>query len=109
FLKGREQMRINKTVSIIISFLIIWTILPLQANAADKKGAYETKDEVIYGKLYGNGLINEMYVVNSFYGTTEGKITDYGTYGDVRNLTDLSTIEKTDELVTFQSTGEDFY
>src|SRR5690625_450038 len=103
------MMRLNKIVHIIVSFLLIWSILPLPVNAADKGTSYGTKDEVIYGKLHANGQINEMYVVNSFYDTTEGQITDYGTYENIRNLTDLSTIEKSNKQVIFQTTGEDFY
>jgi len=103
------MMRLNKIVHIIVSFLLIWSILPLPVNAADKGTSYGTKDEVIYGKLHANGKINEMYVVNSFYDTTEGQITDYGTYENIRNLTDLSTIEKSNKQVIFQTTGEDFY
>lgn len=102
-------MRFKNNISIIISILLFWLMLPSSLDVQAKDASYSSKDEVIYGKLHPNGHMNEMYVVNSFYDPTEGTITDYGSYESVRNLTDLSTIEQTKDSVSLQTTGEDFY
>src|SRR5690625_3936089 len=102
-------MRFKNNISIIISILLFWLMLPSSLDAQAKDASYSSKDEVIYGKLHPNGHMNELYVVNSFYDTAEGKITDYGSYEAIRNLTDLSNIEHNNNQIVFQTTGEDFY
>lgn len=102
-------MRFKQMIYTAFCGMLIWVILPVDVYGATKKASYETKDEVIYGKLHGNGQVKDMYIVNSFHETTKGNIKDYGPYENIRNLTDLSIIEQTDDEVIFESTGEDFY
>lgn len=99
---------------IISSCLLIFAMFPIVPFAQDSStneasGTYESKDEVIYGKLDPNGRVNNMYVVNAFNLKKPGAIIDYGKYNAVRNLTDLSKIEQTGkEEVRFQA-EDDFY
>lgn len=75
----------------------------------EKTGSFKEKDEVIYGKLTPNGIIENMYVVNTFHVTEQGVLTDYGAYKNVRNLTDLSEIEKIGRNTVTFTADEDFY
>src|SRR5690625_1784254 len=108
-------MRINKGLIITIISLLVFSLFPITIFAEENTdnedpGKYSTKDEVIYGKLDGHGKINNMYVVNTFHTTKAGKIIDYGDYGDIRNLTDLSAIDqKNGNEIHFQADEEDFY
>nr|WP_217588284.1 YhgE/Pip domain-containing protein [Lentibacillus saliphilus] len=73
-------------------------------------GTFSTKDEVVYGNLDASGHINHMYVVNTFHITEQGKIVDYGNYNDIRNLTDLTQIEKKDdETIEFDAQESEFH
>lgn len=51
-----------------------------------------TKDEVVYGKLSSDGLVQSVYVVNTLYTREAGVVIDYGAYDSVSNLTDESAI-----------------
>src|SRR5690625_4932500 len=101
-------MRLKITSLFTIIIMLFSLVLPLPIFADNEKAAFVTKDEVIYGKLHPNGQINDMYVVNYFYETTEGQVIDYGNYENLRNLTDLSPIDQAGDEVIFQSTGKDF-
>lgn len=103
----------------MLSCLLVFAALPIAASSeesTDNKvsenqstpGNYSTKDEVIYGKLDANGKIKNMYVVNSFHMTKPGEIIDYGNYNDLRNLTDLTSIEQAENKLLFQAV-DDFY
>lgn len=114
-------MRKNKWFIFIISGLLVFASFPLPALAdqnTDREksdvttvpGKYSSKDEVIYVNLDANGKTKNMYVVNTFHVTEPGEIVDYGNYLDVKNLTDLSPIEKArNEEVHFEASEEEFY
>lgn len=76
-----------------------------------EKGTYQTKDEVIYGNLDLYGQPKNLYVVNSFHVTSPGYFIDYGTYTDVRNLTNLMDIEQIDghQIRFYAEEGEFYY
>lgn len=116
-------MRRKNWLPVILSTGLIFSSVPLGTTFAEGKkdvesiaktsaelSDYSTKDEVIYGKLDTNGKVKNMYVVNSFHGTTPGEIVDYGSYTAVKNLTDLSKIEQTkDNEIRFETDAEEFY
>ena len=108
-------MRTKQWLIVILSGLLIFTSYPLNTPAAEStdeeqgSGKYSTKDEVIYGNLDASGNIKDMYVVNSFHVTKPGEIVDYGKYTDVRNLTDLSGIERNEDEIHLQANEEEFY
>lgn len=104
-------MRIKRYINILLISLLVFSLLPAVtfANDSTDSGRYSTKDEVIYGKLNGNGKPINMYVVNSFNVTKPGEFVDYGKYTDIRNLTDLSTIEQSGKREVHFEANEDFY
>lgn len=102
----------NRKKYYYLTIVIFLLFLSLSSPVFAKKKEtvyYETKDEVIYGKLDYYGNVKDMYVVNSFQGTEQGYITDYGNYNEVRNLTNLETLEQKQDKITFFADGEDFY
>ena len=101
-------MRLN--IYIVLSCLILLLLSPVSSLAAEsKEGTFSTKDEVIYGNLHYNGQVKDMYVVNSFSISEQGKINDYGSYSHIKNLTDLSPIEQEGETIEFQTEEEHFF
>ncbi|AOM84261.1 YhgE/Pip domain-containing protein [Salisediminibacterium beveridgei] len=58
----------------------------------DIEGEQSAKEEVIYGNLNANGSLSDLYVVNMLDVTSPGKVTDYGSYDEVTNLTNLNDI-----------------
>lgn len=99
---------------ILLSCLLVFTLFPTHLLAKEsgenaQAGAFKEKDEVIYANLDPGGTLKNMYVVNSFAVTEPGEIIDYGKYTAIRNLTDLSEIEQTDDDTIHFQAEEDFY
>ncbi len=67
------------------------------------------KDENVYGTLKSDGEVDNVYVINQFNVTKAGKITDYGDYDTVENLTTLENIKKDDNTYTLNATEGNFY
>lgn len=107
FIKGSDDLRIKRSMVLLLSCLLIVATLPMNVFAAD--GKYSSKDEVIYGKLDPNGNVKNMYVVNSFEVDEPGEFTDYGKYSNVRNLTDLTTIDQQNNKVSFEAEADFHY
>src|SRR5690625_7038415 len=83
-------MRLKQIVTIIMGIVLMFGSLPFSVlakeNTDSQKGAYDAKDETIYGKLASNGSLQSMYVINTFHIDKPGTITDHGDYTDIRNL-----------------------
>lgn len=73
------------------------------------KGVVASKDEVIYALLQSSGKQKEAFIVNMLDVTKKGKITDYGMYSSVKNLTDLTELTQSDEKITFEAPEGKFY
>lgn len=112
----------RKILSSIALLLIISTVtissgsggsLPARAetSAANEAGTGETssREEVIYAALAANGDIKQIYAVNILNISKEGRITDYGAYSSVKNLTSLEEIANNGDSVTFTAPAGRFY
>ncbi|WP_164667272.1 YhgE/Pip domain-containing protein [Virgibacillus doumboii] len=108
-------MRIKKLAIVMMSAVLVFGSLPLNALAEDNNGdeteagKYSAKDEAIYGNLDASGALENMYVVNTFHVTDPGKIIDHGNYSDVRNLSNLKDIQKDGNTIRFQAEKGEFY
>ena len=60
-----------------------------------------TKSEVVYARLKGNGSVDDVYVVNILDAKNAGKVTDYGKYLGVQNLTDSGELTTDGDKITF--------
>lgn len=70
----------------------------------------DTKEENIYANLDSNGNIKNVYVVNSFILEEDGKISDYGNYTDLRNLSGSEKIISDGDLINIDGkAGKNFY
>ncbi|WP_369413966.1 YhgE/Pip domain-containing protein [Aquibacillus saliphilus] len=96
---------------ILLVFTAIVLVLPsFLVNAASNEDAkISYKDEVVYATLSPTGDQQEIYVVNNFDVTKAGTVVDYGTYASLKNLTNLSELEQTDNTVQFSAPEGKFY
>lgn len=95
-----------------LSLLLCTTLtlsLPLSAFAAEETAGSTSKEENIYANLDNNGTVNGIYVVNAYNLTSGTKITDYGDYSSVRNLTSEDEITISDGKVTVDAPQGKFY
>lgn len=77
--------------------------------AQDKEMAEYEKKESVYAKLNADGTAGAAYVVNHFSVDKAGKITDYGNYENVKNLTNLDELQVKDEQTDFSAEEGEFY
>ena len=111
--------RIKRFFIILIAFLLIMGAAEIFAAETDTEGgpagipdgpaAVKDKDEVVYARLFENGNVRSIYVVNHFTLSGGGVITDYGGYTSVLNLTDLQPVALSGGTVKVGSTSENFY
>ncbi|WP_308419021.1 YhgE/Pip domain-containing protein [Virgibacillus oceani] len=78
-------------------------------SIAKKDGEISSKDEVVYATLSATGDRQEVYVVNTLDVTKAGEVVDYGTYSSLKNLTDLSDMKQTDNMVQVTAPEGKFY
>ncbi|MGD6845435.1 YhgE/Pip domain-containing protein [Bacillus infantis] len=112
--------RIRKLLAVFASILLMMPALLVSADTAGSKsgaeisqetGELSSKDEVVYAKLSPAGENQEVYVVNILNIEEPGEVTDYGPYTNLKNLTDMSPIEKSDAAVnvTAEEEGKFYY
>jgi putative membrane protein len=110
----------RKFLAVFASILLMMPALLVSADTAGSKsgeevsiepGELSSKDEVVYAKLSPAGENQEVYVVNILNIEEPGEVTDYGPYTNLKNLTDLSPIEKSDSEVnvTAEEEGKFYY
>ncbi|WP_404408104.1 YhgE/Pip domain-containing protein [Jeotgalibacillus malaysiensis] len=110
-------MKFKRTSAGFAAFLLAMPTLLVSAetqNTAEDKesvgeGAFDKKTEVVYATLDAAGDQKDLYVVNNFTVSNFGKITDYGDYTSVQNLTDLTPIEQQAHQIILTAKEEEFY
>lgn len=78
------------------------------SKTAEANAEYEKKESV-YARLQADGTSDDAYVVNHFSVSRAGKITDYGTYEDIKNLTNLESIATKNQQTDFDADKGEFY
>src|SRR5699024_3075603 len=62
------------------------------------------------GNLDHRGAVQNMYVVNSFFISKHGEINDYGSYTQLKNLTNLEDVSQDDNKhVSFMAEEDQFF
>ncbi|WNF38328.1 YhgE/Pip domain-containing protein [Bacillaceae bacterium IKA-2] len=110
-------MMMKKIKQILFVFMAVVLVLPSflvpapneQVAAEGPPGEIDSKDEVVYATLSLSGERQEIYIVNILNVVKEGTIVDYGTYSNLKNLTDLSEIEQKEDTVELTATEGKFY
>src|SRR5699024_10792951 len=116
FLKGEIEMsRMKKSLFVFTAILVMLPGFLTTVSAEDddevstSTGQIDAKDEVVYGTLSTTGEQENMYIVNKLEVTKAGKVEDYGDYSSVKNLTDLSELEQSDDTVQISAPEGKFY
>jgi putative membrane protein len=95
------------TLYLMIMMLLSPALLPVYGQTLAEK------EEVVYGLLNYDGEVDSLYVVNRFTnGALQGaggRITDYGSYTEVRNMTTSETIQVDGDEITIDTTAEQFF
>lgn len=101
----------KRTMMLLLSFLLILsTVLPVSTSAeVEEEGSVAAKNEVVYATLSPNGDGKELYVVNNLEVEEKDKVIDYGSYHNLKNLTDLSELSQTDDKVEITAPEGKFY
>ncbi|HPR23894.1 MAG TPA: hypothetical protein PLM92_01745 [Bacillota bacterium] len=99
----RRKSKIHKKHMLITVFftMVIFLITMSVPVIAQITGAKPSpKEEVIYGDLSVSGNVKDIYAVNIFETERAGKITDYGDYSSVTNLTSAKKIKNNGGMIT---------
>jgi len=89
-----------------LSFLLAAALLAATAVPAFAADTLTRKEEVVYGLLELDGSVGSVYVVNSFQGK---KITDYGNYGEISNMTSSEKITRSGDKITVNTASDRLY
>ena len=101
-----KRRKIAAAVSVIVTASMTAGAIPFNSYAADDKAV---KEEVVYGIMKQDGLVDNIYVVNSFDIPEDMLLEDHGEYKNVKNLTDLSPVEYKDNTVQAKRDKGRFY
>ena len=110
---------IKRLCAVLLSALLLCGFLgvPALADGEDVReeetlsGAGKTggKEEVVYATLGADGSVSGVYVVNVLEVLSAGRLTDYGDYAEVKNLTNLEPISCEDGVVSAAGEEGRFY
>jgi X-X-X-Leu-X-X-Gly heptad repeat protein len=103
--------QLKKYSIILVCFLLVFSSAPFATtiSAEAVEGEVAGKEEVVYATLKPTGENKEVYVVNSLEIVEDGRITDYGKYDNLKNLTDLSELEQSGDEVELSASEGKFY
>lgn len=87
---------------------LVLGLMVLAAAPAVGNPAPPTKEEVVYAHLAANGQPTGVFIVNAFP-EAQGRITDYGDYRRVVNLTNTDHIEHDGDRVQVTTEPGDFF
>lgn len=95
----------KRLLSIVLAIILIFSVhIPVYA-AEEVPG----KEEVVYVNLNQDGTVDQVYVVNIVRPSVSGKITDYGKYTEVRNMTTNDAIDANGDSITINTQAEKLY
>ena len=101
----KKRILMSATAIGMCSALVAGSIIPASAAQTTDR----LKDENVYATLAEDGTVTGVYVVNEYTSKTEGKITDYGDYSSVKNLTTNETIEQNGDQISVTVPKGKFY
>ena len=101
----KKRILMSATAVGMCSAMVAGSIIPASAAQTTDR----LKDENVYATLAEDGTVTGVYVVNEYTSKTEGKITDYGDYSSVKNLTTNETIEQNGDQISVTVPKGKFY
>lgn len=103
-MKQRSKKIVMKTTAVSLgSMLCLGSAFPVWA--ADDY----TKDENVYVMLEEDGSVSDVYVVNEFTSDKDYKVTDYGNYSSVKNLSTEEKLKQSGDSVDLNLSKGKFY
>ena len=103
--KSNQKKIIMKTTAVsLCAVMVVGASCPVHAADSERM-----KDENVYVTLKDDGRVSNVYVVNEFTSKNAGKVTDYGDYSSVKNLTTDEEIEQNGDAVTMEVPKGKFY
>ncbi|MCB6992212.1 hypothetical protein LI177_01695 [bacterium 210820-DFI.6.37] len=104
-----KQYLNRRILAAAVCFCLAFGLSGGTAWADTKTEADYEKTENIYARLSGDGSVKEIYAVNDFELKKDASITDYGTYSEVKNLTDLTPLSQESDRTSFSAKKGSFY
>lgn len=101
----KKRILMSATAVGMCSAMVAGSIIPASAAQTSDR----LKDENVYATLAEDGSVTGVYVVNEYTSKSEGKITDYGDYSSVKNLTTNETIEQNGDQISMNVPQGKFY
>ncbi len=99
-------MHLKKITAMLLSAALVlsaWQTVPAETTENTPK------EEVVYVNLQTDGSVQDIHVVNIFTLEQKARITDYGDYESVRNMTGTETIECEKDAVTIDAEAGTLY
>jgi len=111
-----KRAKVRRYAAAVLA-LVLLVLAPVGAQvtaASDtakeaENAAGVSKEEIIYVALGHDGSAGKAYVINAFEVSKPGKLTDYGSYTSVVNLTTKDPLSFTDGKVSFSAPSGRFY
>lgn len=97
---------LKRLTAALLAVLLIIGTMPASALASEDN---TPKEEVVYINLNADGSVKEINVVNIFELDADGRITDYGKYESLRNMTTTDEISYSGETVTIDAKAGKLY
>ncbi|MEG1810537.1 MAG: hypothetical protein RRZ71_02585 [Clostridia bacterium] len=92
-----------------MQIIALTLVAAIVAGTASVSFATTRKDEVVYVEMENSGAPAAAYVVNEFYMSAPGTITDCGAYDKVTNLTNMEAISLDGSSITANAQAGRFY
>ena len=97
----------RRLTAVFLVFALLFTVTaPAAAEAFEEN---TSKQEVIYINLNNDGSVEKISAVNIFDLSEDGKIIDYGSYTELRNMTSDDEIVFDDEKITIDTKAGKLY
>ena len=102
--RNKKSRYTKKSITAAVCFsMVLGNTLPVMAEENPQK------EENVYASLEEDGTVSGVYVVNEYDLEKDTKITDYGDYTEVTNLTTEDKIEETADGYTVEGKKGKFY
>ena len=102
--RNKKSRYTKNTITAAVCFsMVLGNTLPVMAEENPQK------EENVYASLEEDGTVSGVYVVNEYDLEKDTKITDYGDYTEVTNLTTEDKIEKSAGGYTVEGKKGKFY
>ena len=98
---GRSAGRWRRITALAATAALLFTVVPPASAAENGDGVTPTCDEAYYATTDYYGNLSNGSVVKSYAMNGKSRITDYGTYKKVTNLTDDTKAEQSGDKTTF--------